>query len=438
MENRRVIIVGAGIGGLAAGYWLGKRGYEVEILEASDRPGGRMLTLERKGDKVDVGAQFYHSDYRYAYELMDAVGLTSTKRVITGKTQFLLEDGSSFLYDHRMPYMKALGLQGNLKLYWLVLKYVLLKRRFPMYRIAEDRPEYDDVEVMELFNGASDGPLRDYLVTTMSMAENMGMPEWMSLYHFLHTFRLTSFTDFIALSGGVASLPEALAKILPVEYEAPVRQLVMDKGRVVGVQMEADGSVRDAGHVIVAVAPSAAALLMPEELEEQRQFFDSVIYSPFPMPVFFLDRPLSKKVWSYFGDPKMRRTFQFALDEHAKVPEMSPSGKAVLTAWSGHPMTLDLMDLPDDEIIEKARKDLELIIPGFSDWIEETAMVRHSFGIARYPVGAYRRVLDFMEEAKRLQGVSFVSDLFGGCYMEAAMGTAADAVRRVCGWGGTA
>ena len=30
------------------------------------------------------------------------------------------------------------------------------------------------------------------------------------------------------------------------------------------------------------------------------------------------------------------------------------------------------------------------------------------------------------------------SDLFGGCYMEAAMGTAADAVRRVCGWGGTA
>jgi protoporphyrinogen oxidase len=117
---------------------------------------------------------------------------------------------------------------------------------------------------------------------------------------------------------------------------------------------------------------------------------------------------------------------------------MSPSGKAVLTAWSGHPMTLDLMDLPDDEIIDRAREDLEFIVPGFSDWIEETAMVRHSFGIARYPVGAYRRVLDFLEQAKRLEGVSFVSDLFGGCYMEAAMGTAADAVRRVCGWGGTA
>jgi len=438
MESRKVIIVGAGIGGLAAGYWLGKRGYEVEILEASDRPGGRMATLERKGDKVDVGAQFYHSDYRHAYQLMDAVGLLSTKRVIHGKMQFLLEDGGSFLYDHRLPFMKLLGVRGNLKLYWLVLKYIVLKRRFPMYRIAEDRPEYDDVEIMDLLNGAADGPLRDYVVTPMSMAENMGMPEWMSLYHFLHTFRLTSFTDFIGLSGGVASLPEELAKILPVEYEAPVRELVVEKGRVAGVQMEANGSVRRAGHVIVAVAPSAAARMLPEELEAQRRFFDSVIYSPSPMPVFFLDRPLGEEVWTYFSDPKLRRTFMFALDEHAKVPEMSPSGKAILTAWTGHPMSLDLIDLPDDKIIEQAREDVEGMIPGFSHWVEEAVVFRHPYGIARYPAGAYRRVLDFMEEARRLEGVSFVSDLFGGCYMEAAMISAADAVHRVCGWGGTA
>jgi protoporphyrinogen oxidase len=438
MESRKVIIVGAGIGGLAAGHWLGQRGYEVEVVEASDRPGGRMATLERKGDKVDVGAQFYHSDYRHAYQLMDAVGLLSTKRVIRGKMRFLLEDGGSFLYDHRLPFMKLLGVRGNLKLYWLVVKYLVLRRRFPMYRIAEDRPEYDDVEIMDLLRGAADGPLRDYVVTPMSMAENMGMPDWMSLYHFLHTFRLTSFTDFIGLSGGVASLPQELAKLLPVEYGAPVRQLVVDKGRVTGVQMEADGSVRRAGNVIVAVAPSAAARMLPEELEAQRRFFDSVIYSPSPMPVFFLDRPLDEGVWTYFSDPKLRRAFMFALDERAKVPEMSPSGKAILTAWTGHPMSLDLIDLPDDKIIEQARKDVEWMIPGFSHWVEEAVVFRHPYGIARYPAGAYRRVLDFMDEARRLEGVSFVSDLFGGCYMEAAMISAADAVRRVCGWGGTA
>ena len=39
MRDRKVIIVGAGIGGLPAGYWLGKTGYEVEILEAAMRSG---------------------------------------------------------------------------------------------------------------------------------------------------------------------------------------------------------------------------------------------------------------------------------------------------------------------------------------------------------------------------------------------------------------
>ena len=58
MENRKVIIVGAGIGGLSAGYWLSQRGFAVEILETSERPGGRMATIERKGDLVDIGAQF--------------------------------------------------------------------------------------------------------------------------------------------------------------------------------------------------------------------------------------------------------------------------------------------------------------------------------------------------------------------------------------------
>jgi monoamine oxidase len=43
----RVIIVGAGLAGLSAGYRLKQKGYDVLILEASDRPGGRKRSLER-------------------------------------------------------------------------------------------------------------------------------------------------------------------------------------------------------------------------------------------------------------------------------------------------------------------------------------------------------------------------------------------------------
>lgn len=437
MENRRIIIIGAGLGGLTAGYRLLQRGFDVEILEASDRPAGRMVTLERKGDRIDVGAQFFHSNYRHAFQLMDEMNLTGDKRPINGKISYRFNDGSTFLYDHRIPYMKTLGLRGNLKLYWFILKYVFFGRHFPMYRISVDIPEYDDMEILELFNSPGDKALRDFIVTGVSMGENSGMPEWLSLYHFLHQFRMTTFTNFVGLTRGVSSLPEELAARLPVQYGAPVRQLVMEKGKVVGVQMESDGSIKRADHVIVAVTPHSVGRLMPEELEKQKEFFDSVIYAPIPMPVFYLDRPLRKDVWCYFNDPALKSTFMFAIDEQAKMPDACPNGKAILTGWSGHPMTLDLIDLPADEIVEKAREDIDLMIPGFSNWIEETALHRHAYATARYPVGAYRQALDFLDRAKKLKGVSFVSDLLGGNTMEGALISASAAVSRVCQWGGT-
>jgi monoamine oxidase len=50
--RRRVVILGAGISGLTAAYELGRRGYDIVILEASHRAGGRNMTL-RHGDRID-------------------------------------------------------------------------------------------------------------------------------------------------------------------------------------------------------------------------------------------------------------------------------------------------------------------------------------------------------------------------------------------------
>jgi len=48
----RVAIIGAGIAGLVAAYELDKAGYEVRVLEARERPGGRCWTI-RGGDRVE-------------------------------------------------------------------------------------------------------------------------------------------------------------------------------------------------------------------------------------------------------------------------------------------------------------------------------------------------------------------------------------------------
>jgi protoporphyrinogen oxidase len=438
MENRKVIIVGAGIGGLAAAYWLGRRGYETQILEASDRPGGRMMTLERRGDRVNVGAQFFHTDFRHAYQLIEAVGLSGERRPITGRTRYTLRDGSRHLFNPKSPYLKLLGLRGNLKLYRFVLRHVLFGKGTRPYQVPREIPDTDDVGVLSICDSPADRTLRDYLVSMLAFGMTGAEPEWTSLYHVIRLFRNTIFAGYFELTRGASSLAEALAERLPVEYEAPVRQLVMENDRVVGVQMEGEGSVRKAGHVIVAVTPPAAAALLPEQLEDQRSFFLGVRYTPAAMPVFFLDRPLRRDVWCYLNDPAGERTFKFALDAHARCPEMCPSGKAALTGWAVYPTALALMEQSDEELLRKATEDIEWMIPGFSGWVEDATVVRHPFVNAIYPPGSYRRIVEFREQAERLRGVSFSSSALCGTSMEAAMASAAGAVRRVCAWGGTA
>ena len=55
-NGTRVVVLGAGVSGLAVGYELTKLGYDVKILEARDRVGGVNWTLRRGSTHTEVGA----------------------------------------------------------------------------------------------------------------------------------------------------------------------------------------------------------------------------------------------------------------------------------------------------------------------------------------------------------------------------------------------
>jgi monoamine oxidase len=54
-------IVGGGAAGISAAREAGKRGLTAVILEASDRAGGRVRTIDHDGHKLDLGATWLHS-----------------------------------------------------------------------------------------------------------------------------------------------------------------------------------------------------------------------------------------------------------------------------------------------------------------------------------------------------------------------------------------
>ncbi len=53
--NEKVIVIGSGFGGLGAAVRLAAKGYDVEIFEKRDKPGGRAYVYEQNGFKFDGG-----------------------------------------------------------------------------------------------------------------------------------------------------------------------------------------------------------------------------------------------------------------------------------------------------------------------------------------------------------------------------------------------
>lgn len=67
----RVIVVGAGLAGLAAARHLSRRGVEVTVLEGSDGVGGRVRTDLVDGFRLDRGFQLYNPAYPEGARVLD-------------------------------------------------------------------------------------------------------------------------------------------------------------------------------------------------------------------------------------------------------------------------------------------------------------------------------------------------------------------------------
>ena len=92
MPNKKVIVVGAGMAGLAAAFRLRQAGVDVTVLESTGSVGGRVGTETRDGYLIERGAQLITSTYSNALGLVKELGLEAELRP-TSPWMAIVKDG---------------------------------------------------------------------------------------------------------------------------------------------------------------------------------------------------------------------------------------------------------------------------------------------------------------------------------------------------------
>jgi monoamine oxidase len=101
-NGRSVVVLGAGIAGLVTAYELRRAGYEVTVLEARDRVGGRVWTL-RGGDRIEhKGRPFQRAEFGQGlYFNAGAARIPSSHRAILNYARRLRVPMETFVNTNR-------------------------------------------------------------------------------------------------------------------------------------------------------------------------------------------------------------------------------------------------------------------------------------------------------------------------------------------------
>ena len=116
VNPKKIIVVGAGMAGLVAGYELQRAGHEVKILEGQERVGGRILTIREpfsNGLYGEAGAMRLPTTHKLTQTYIEKFGLHTTEFTTTSANAFFYVQGARFLRTAVKRDPTCLGLNLN-------------------------------------------------------------------------------------------------------------------------------------------------------------------------------------------------------------------------------------------------------------------------------------------------------------------------------------
>jgi oxygen-dependent protoporphyrinogen oxidase len=107
----RLVVVGGGISGLAAAWFAAAAGYDVIVLEAAPRIGGKLQVEEVGGVAVDVGAEAMLTARPEGVDLLTAAGLAG-ERIAPRTTTAQVRAGG---HNHPLPAKTMFGIPSSVE-----------------------------------------------------------------------------------------------------------------------------------------------------------------------------------------------------------------------------------------------------------------------------------------------------------------------------------
>jgi monoamine oxidase len=93
MEVIDLVVIGAGVSGLTCAGQLSRAGFQVVVLEARDRVGGRIRTLRLPGERpFELGAHVIHGERAATWEVIRAAGLATSPLARGEQILFFVDD----------------------------------------------------------------------------------------------------------------------------------------------------------------------------------------------------------------------------------------------------------------------------------------------------------------------------------------------------------
>lgn len=401
----RVVVVGGGISGLAAAWFLRRRGAAVTLLEAGGEPGGTIRTVERDGFLVDTGPTSTLSRGGALAELIAGVGLEAdVVEADRRAARYIVKDDKLFALPFGLLDFVATPLfTAGAK--WRLLAEPFHRRAGSEESIAQFTrrrigPEFLDWAVDPFVSGVYAGDPERLSVRAAIPRLYALEADYGSLFigALVKTFRGDSGGAqprgrLISFRRGMQTLPRAVARDLGESLRLNAVVTAIGRAGADWIARTSDGEIRGS-NLVLAVPAYIAAELLGSIDRGSAQELGTISYPPVASIALGFAREQIGHPLNGFGallPRRVRRETLGVIFSSTLFPGRAPPNKVLLTGFIGGSRNTAIQDVDDVVLIERVLSDLRplLGIRGEPAFLRVTRWPR---AIPQYELGHVERI----------------------------------------------